>query len=144
MQRTRGTADRGQAQNRQDPRQMPGTHTAAATEFPSLIDDLTFLAELDKLEAEPLASPIARSVSKSVRAGAAATAPAGVEPVIPRDVNRWHLHPPPGVELAPIAQRGPSQLPVVLVVLIGLCAGATGSAIVFYQRFEQLLALFAN
>jgi hypothetical protein len=123
---------------------MTGTQTTAATEFPSLIDDLTFLAELDKLEMEPLASPIPRPVSKSLRAGAVATASAVVEPAIPRDVNRWHLHPPPGVELTPIVQRGPSKLPAVLVVLIGLSAGATGSAIVFYERLEQLLALFAN
>jgi hypothetical protein len=117
---------------------MAGTHSESA-DFPSLIDDLTFLAELDKLEGEALAAPVTRPVYARRPA-----APALIEPVIPCDVNRWHLHPPPGVDPEPAIRQRPSTLSAILAILIGLSAGGAGSAAVFYDRLTQIIALFAN
>ena len=163
--------------------QMADTHSSDSTEFPSLIDDASFLAELEKLEGEPLASPIARPlvkhphpqpvaaedasflaeldklegqplaspiaqpISKRPHAESAAAAAEAMEPVevvIPRDVNRWYLHPPPGVEPEPVVHHQPSRAPAVLVILLGLCAGAAGAAMVFHERLAQIIALFAR
>jgi hypothetical protein len=125
---------------------MPqSTEYGESTDFPSLIDDVAFLAELERLEGEPLASPIARPIVQRPRAQQAAAASALFEPVIPRDVNRWNLHsPPPGVDPEPIVLRRPSRLAAVLAILIGLCAGAAGSAFVFSERLVQIIALVAR
>ncbi len=120
---------------------MPeSTEYGESTEFPSLIDDVAFLAELEKIEEESLAAPVARPVT--ARRWPAAPSPTGLS--IPRDVNRWVLHPPPSVEPEPIVQRRPSRLPTFLVILLGLCAGAAGSAVVFHERVVQILNLFAG
>src|SRR6266851_1927990 len=114
--------------------QMAETLLHESAEFPSLIDDVAFLAELEKLEGES-AAPVTRPVHPRFPG-----APSG--PVIPRDVNRWFLHPPPGVDPEPIVQHQPSRVPAFLVILIGLCTGAAGSAAVFYDRLVEVIASF--
>jgi hypothetical protein len=105
-------------------------------EFPSLIDDAAFLAELEQLE-------LPSSVTGPGYARRAAM-PAPVEMVIARDANRWHLHPPPGVEAAPSFPEQPSGPAALVAILLGLSAGIAGSAVVFYERLTQIIALFAN
>ena len=119
---------------------MPeSTEFDTPSDYPSLLDDAAFLAELEKLEGgAPASSP-----GRSVHARRAAM-PAPADLVIPRDVNRWHLHAPPGVEPAPIVEQRAAGLPALAAILIGLCAGAAGSAFVFYERLTQIIARFAN
>jgi hypothetical protein len=116
----------------------------SSTAFPSLIDDALFLAELDRLEGEPLASPIARPVARPRPAEPAADARVAFEPVIPRDVNRWNLHPPPGVDPEPAVRDRASRVPAILAIAGGLCAGAAGAAVVFHDRLVQIVELFAR
>jgi len=129
---------------------MPeSTEYGESTEFPSLIDDVAFLAELEKFEADSLAAKVTRPVHARRPVTPARLDPMTAlapprEPVIPRDVNRWHLHPPPGVEPeSTVRRRRPSKAPVLLPILIGLCAGAAVSAYVFSERLAQILALLA-
>src|SRR5712691_11292827 len=70
--------------------------------------------------------------------------PAAMEPVISRDVNRWNLYPPPGVAPEPAVRRPASKASSFVPILIGFCAGAAGSAVVFHERVVQILALFAR
>lgn len=112
---------------------MAETHLHESAEFPSLIDDVAFLAELEKLEGE--SAPVTRPVHPRFPG-------ASSEPVIPRDVNRWFLHPPPGVDPEPIVQQRPASVTAVVVILIGLCTGAAGSATVFYDRLVEVIASF--
>jgi hypothetical protein len=106
------------------------------SEFPSLIDDAAFLAELEQLE-------LPSSLTAPGHARRAAM-PAPVDPVVARDANRWHLHPPPGVETAPSFPEQPSGPAALVAILIGLSAGVAGSAMVFYERLTQIIALFTN
>jgi len=113
---------------------MAETRLHESAEFPSLIDDDAFLAELEKLEGDSVAA-VTRPVHPRFPG-------ASGEPVIPRDVNRWILHPPPGVDPEPIVQQRPSWVTAVVVILIGLCTGAAGSAAVFYDRLVEVIASF--
>ncbi len=115
------------------------TEFDVSSEFPSLIDDASFLAELETLEGETRASSGTRPVHRR-----RAPMPASVDLVIRRDVNRWHLHAPPGVEPVPIIRQRPSALPALVAILIGLSAGAAGSAVVFSDRLMQIVGLFAR
>src|SRR5438067_12822432 len=90
----------------------------------SLIGDAEFLGELEWLDGRSAAAPVSRSVH----------ARRPVEPVIRHDVNRWYLHPPPGVEPEPVDRHQPSAVSALRVILIGLGAGAAAAAIVFNER----------
>src|SRR5438552_639630 len=127
-----------------------------STEIPSLMDDVEFLAELEKLEGEtscgavdrasraalancfadlpqPMPSPAVRPASPRRR-----SMENPIQPVIPRDVNRWNIHDPPGVEPERSAQGPASPIAAVVVIAIGLCAGAAGSALIFHDRVQQI------
>jgi hypothetical protein len=112
---------------------MGARHSPQSNESASLIDDVAFLSELENLKGEPAARRV------QARRGAGP-----VEPVIPRDVNRWHLHPPPGVDPAPTVREGRSGGSAFLPILIGFCAGAAGAAAVFHDRLTQVIALFTR
>jgi len=99
-----------------------------------LIGDAEFLGELEKLEGQSAAALVSRPGH--------ARRPA--QPVIPRDVNRWHLHPPPGVEPEPVDRHQPPPVSALRVILIGLGAGAAGAAVVFHERLMEILALFTR
>ena len=116
---------------------MAETHSHESAGFLSLIDDAAFLAELEQLEGKSAAAPVTRPVH--------ARRPVGpLEPVIPRDVNRWNLYPPPGVEPEPKIRHQPSRVSAFRVILIGLCAGAAGAAFVFSERLMQVIELLAR
>jgi hypothetical protein len=124
-------------------------------ELPSLIDDAQFLAELDQVEGAAPRASADRASRVALATGFTAarrpiatpsTRPRPAEPVIPRDVNRWNLHMPPGVEDdQPAAEPGgASMIPAFLVILIGLSAGAASSIVVFHERVARIIALFAR
>jgi hypothetical protein len=120
--------------------QMTTSHIPASAKFPSLIDDPEFLAELGKLESESSPSPSTRPAAKRRRA------PAGpMEPGIRRDINRWHLHSDaPDTASTSIVGGSASTVPAFLIILIGLCAGAACSVIVFHERVALIVDLFAR
>ena len=138
--------------------------TVEAVEFPSLMDDTEFLAELEKLEGapprpsadrashaalstgftaarRPVPSPSTRPLPerRQVEAGAP-------EPVIARDVNRWNIHSPAAIAPESTVQgsTSASAIPAFLTIMIGLCAGAVSSAVVFHERVAHIVALFAR
>jgi len=139
-----------------------------ATEFPSLMDDAEFLAELEKLEGKPpraaadrasrvaLASgfssalqPMPSPSTRPVPESEAFQLEAGdiEELVIPRDANRWNIHPPVAVEepIAVASAPAPGTMMMAfLTILVGFSIGAAGSAFVFHERAVQIIALFTR
>jgi hypothetical protein len=115
-------------------KKMGARHSPQSDESPSLIDDVTFLSELEKRGG---------ATAPATRPGHARRPGGAIDPVIPRDVNRWDLHPPPGVGPEPTVRHRPSSGgSAFLPILIGLCAGAAGAAVVFHERLVQVIALF--
>jgi hypothetical protein len=96
----------------------------------ALIDDGTFVVELERLEIPRVRRPIAAPVA------------------IPRAANRWNLHPPPGVEperpMVRIEQRAAPRSGRWTAILFGLCAGAAGATAVFHDRVARILELLAR
>jgi hypothetical protein len=138
--------------------------SAAPVELSSLMDDSDFIAELDKLEGQPPRAAADRASRVALASGFAAarqpmpsasTRPvkdrqpersATEELVMPRDLNRWNLHPPgSGDAVDPIVQATASESApamTLLIVLSGLLVGAASSAAVFHERVGQIAALF--
>jgi hypothetical protein len=139
-----------------------------ATEFRSLMDDAEFLAELEKLEGKPPRAAADRASRVALASGfataeqpmpSASTRPAPEsdafqleagdieELVIPRDANRWNIHPPVAVEEPIAVASAPATGTVMtafLTILIGFSVGAAGSAFVFHERAVQIIALFTR
>jgi hypothetical protein len=141
-----------------------------ATEFPSLMDDAEFLAELEKLEGKPPRAAADRASRVALASGFATaqqpTPSASTRPVpesgsfqleagdieelvIPRDANRWNIHPPVAVEEPIAVASAPAPAPgsmmmAFLTILIGFSVGAAGSAFVFHERAVQIIALFTR
>ena len=116
------------------------------------MDDVQFLAELDQVEGEAPRPSADRAKQVALAAGLGARQAARTpgkrrgEPVIPRDVNRWNLHMPPGVDDDAMAAEpgGTSMIPAFLVILIGLSAGAASSVVVFHAQVARIVAQFAR
>jgi hypothetical protein len=136
-----------------------------ATEFRSLMDDAEFLAELEKLEGKPPRAAADRASRVALASGfataeqpmpSASTRPAPEsdafqleagdieELVIPRDANRWNIHPPVAVEEPIAVASAPGTVMAFLTILIGFSVGAAGSAFVFHERAVQIIALLTR
>ena len=99
--------------------------------FPSLIDEPEFLAELDKVEC-PAASAFAdRAIN------------------VARTTNRWTIRPTPASPAAALVERQAvgqirAAVPLFLMMLIGICAGAASSALILHDRVARLIALWSH
>ena len=139
----------------------------AAVELPSLMDDAEFLAELEKLEGQPPRAAADRASRVALASGFAtarqpmpspSTRPVAEpdpvqleagdieELVIPREANRWNIHPPALVAEEPAASASEpgTMIMAFLTILIGFSVGAATSAVVFHERAVQIIALFTR
>jgi hypothetical protein len=137
-------------------------------EFPSLMEDAEFLAELEKLEGQPPRAAADRASRVALASGFASARrrmpSAGTRPVqepesfqleageieelvIPRDVNRWNFHSPAAIEEPTEVASAPGSgtaMMAFLIILIGFSVGAVTSAVVFHERALQIVALFTR
>ena len=122
-----------------------------ADDFPSLMDDTEFLAELEKVEGPPPRASADRASRVALATGfAAARKPIAIDPVLARDVDRWNVRPNPAiadadriVHTTPIGQIR-AAVPLFLMMLIGVCAGAASSALILHDRLARLIALWSH
>jgi hypothetical protein len=130
-------------------------------DFPSLMDDAEFLAELEKVEGAaparaadrasrvalatgfdiapcPTASPSTRTLAMTDAAPAAL-----VQSVVGRDVNRWNAQ--SDLKARQSAAAGSdSRFAALVAITIGVSAGALGSALMFHDRVAWLLRLWSR
>jgi hypothetical protein len=95
----------------------------------ALIDDATFITELERLEIPRVRRRVAAPV------------------VIPRGANRWNLHPPPGGEperRVRAVERASARSGTWMPILFGLCFGAGGAAVVLHDRVARILELLVR
>ena len=141
-----------------------------AEDLPSLMDDTEFLAELEKVECPAPRASADRASRVALSSGftnvrkpmpSASTCPANageinevgspsIEPVLTRDVDRWNIRPNPGsAESDPIVRKPRlvqirAAVPLFLMMLIGICAGAASSALILHDRVARLIALWSH
>ena len=110
---------------------------SGAEDFPSLMDEPEFLEELEKVECHDAASSADRAIN------------------VVRSTDRWknrsNTRASASVRLttAPVIDRpavGPirAAVPLFLMTLIGVCAGAASSALLLHDRVARILALFSH
>lgn len=105
----------------------------ASDDFPSLMDEPEFLDQLEKVEC----------------AAAPATADRAINVV--RTTDRWNVRgkktasgqPVAPVDL-PTVGRIRTAVPLFLMMLIGICAGAASSALLLHDRVARLIALWSH
>lgn len=86
-------------------------------EFPSLMDEPDFLVELEKVECPPSAPSTDRAINV-VRSTAAVNLP----------------------EVGQIR----AAVPLFLMMLIGICAGAASSVLILHDRVARLIAFWSH
>jgi hypothetical protein len=107
-------------------------------DFPSLMDEPQFLAELEKVECSESAS-----ADRAIN--------------VVRTIDRWKIPQrnktsagiPERAGIAPFADPpAPGQIraavPLFLMMLIGVCAGAASSALILHDRVARLIALWSH
>ena len=111
--------------------------TSGAEDFPSLMDEPEFIKELEKVECHDAASSADRAINVvrttdrwKIRSNAEASA--SVRPTIAPVVD------PPAVGQIRAA------VPLFLMMLIGVCAGAASSALLLHDRVARILAFFSH
>jgi len=150
-----------------DPRHGIGTDIGAMdadSDIPSLMDDVDFVAALEKMERAADKKPAARMVRETPSAPRYAptaqasphawslsvdeadvaeivAAPMRTETIRP-DLGGFQLSATPEMAMAFDMQR--SLLPAFLTILIGLSAGAAGSALIFRDRITWLIDLWSR
>jgi hypothetical protein len=135
---------------------------APAREIPSLMDDDEFLNELEKLEGEPPRSAADRASRVALASGFSGAQQSSSPPTppvlegrriepdaaaglaIPRDIDRWNIHGFTTEALEHIAPSPASKVPAFFAIVIGLCVGAAGSALLLHDRVARIVDLFSR
>ena len=133
----------------------------AATDFPSLMDDTEFLAELDKIEGvvprradRPSHAALATGFDQAEHSAPCAStrplpntvndveSPAALEALLlPPGADRWQTT---GKPLDEADARPATVVPAFLTILFGLSAGAVSSALLFHDRVAWLLQFWSR
>ena len=106
-------------------------------DFPSLMDEPDFLKELEKVECVVPASAADRAIN------------------MVRTTDRWNVHSTAAERVAPRATVAPvvdppsagqirAAVPLFLMMLIGVCAGAASSALLLHDRVARIIALWSH
>jgi len=106
-------------------------------DFPSLMDEPDFVKELEKVERSAPAAAGDRAINVvrttdrwNVRSTAA-------ERVAPRATVAPVVDPPPAGQMR-------AAVPLFLMTLIGVCAGAASSALLLHDRVARIIALWSH
>ena len=106
-------------------------------DFPSLMDEPDFLKELEKVECPVPGTAADRAINVVRTTDRWNVRSAAAERVAPRGTVAPVVDPPPAGQMR-------AAMPLFLMMLIGVCAGAASSALLLHDRVARIIALWSH